>query len=51
LERDYRSSLEFLKLRPYQQEDVKFLEQKKSIGIFNEMRTGKTPVSLAVFSH
>lgn len=38
-----------LKLRPYQEEDVKFLSQQKKIGIFNEMRTGKTPTSLAIF--
>lgn len=38
-----------LQLRPYQQEDVKFLSQQKSIAIFNEMRTGKTPTALAIF--
>ena len=38
-------------LRAYQQEDVKFLSQQKSIGIFNEMRTGKTPTALAIFRH
>ncbi|CAI2199029.1 2319_t:CDS:2, partial [Funneliformis geosporum] len=38
-----------LQLRAYQQEDVKFLSPQKSIGIFNEMRTGKTPTALAIF--
>jgi SNF2 family DNA or RNA helicase len=36
-------------LRPYQQKDVNFLSQQKNIGIFNEMRTGKTPTALFVF--
>jgi len=36
-------------LRPYQKKDVDFLSQQKSIGIFNEMRTGKTPTALAIF--
>jgi len=36
-------------LRPYQKEDVEFLSQKKNVGIFNEMRTGKTPTALAIF--
>lgn len=36
-------------LRPYQQEDVNFLSQQKNIGIFNEMRTGKTPTALFIF--
>lgn len=33
-------------LRPYQKEDVLFLEQLNAAGIFNEMRTGKTPTAL-----
>ncbi|CAJ0747558.1 3376_t:CDS:2, partial [Entrophospora sp. SA101] len=37
------------KLRPYQEKDVNFLSQQKNIGIFNEMRTGKTPTALAIF--
>ncbi|RHZ36908.1 DEAD/DEAH box helicase [endosymbiont GvMRE of Glomus versiforme] len=36
-------------LRPYQEKDVSFLSQQKSVGIFNEMRTGKTPTALAIF--
>ncbi|CAH1762095.1 14210_t:CDS:2, partial [Entrophospora sp. SA101] len=39
------------KLRPYQEKDVNFLSQQKNIGIFNEMRTGKTPTALAIFQH
>ena len=33
-------------LRPYQKEDVLFLEKLDAVGIFNEMRTGKTPTAL-----
>lgn len=33
-------------LRPYQREDVLFLEKLNAVGIFNEMRTGKTPTAL-----
>jgi len=40
-----------LKLRPYQIEDVKFLSRLKSMAIFNEMRTGKTPTALATYYH
>src|SRR5581483_1116485 len=36
-------------LRSYQQEDVDFLSQLKSIAIFSEMRTGKTPTALMTF--
>ena len=36
-------------LRPYQQADVDFLAAKKAVGIFNEMRTGKTPTALTIF--
>lgn len=32
-----------LELRPYQREDVEFIKQHKTVGIFNEQRTGKTP--------
>ena len=30
-------------LRPYQREDVEFIKQRKTVGVFNEQRTGKTP--------
>ena len=33
-------------LRPYQKEDVLFLEKLNAAGIFNQMRTGKTPTAL-----
>ena len=33
-------------LRPYQIEDIKFLNQRKRVGCFNEQRTGKTPTAL-----
>src|SRR5256885_48797 len=36
-------------LRNYQQEDVKFLSRLKSVAIFSEMRTGKTPIALMAF--
>lgn len=36
-------------LRPYQIEDVLFLAARKSVGCFNEQRTGKTPSSLKAF--
>jgi len=36
-------------LRNYQTEDVKFLSKLKSIAIFSEMRTGKTPTALMTF--
>jgi hypothetical protein len=36
-------------LRDYQQEDVQFLSQLKSVAIFSEMRTGKTPTALITF--
>jgi SNF2 family DNA or RNA helicase len=36
-------------LRKYQLEDVKFLSQLKSVAIFSEMRTGKTPTALMTF--
>jgi len=38
------------RLRNYQLADVNFLSKLKSIGIFSEMRTGKTPIALMVFS-
>lgn len=38
------------RLRNYQLVDVNFLSKLTSAGIFSEMRTGKTPVSLIVFS-
>ena len=38
-----------LQLRNYQQEDVQFLSQLKSVAIFSEMRTGKTPTALITF--
>lgn len=34
-------------LRPYQVEDVAFLSQRQTAGIFNEQRTGKTPTAIA----
>jgi len=37
-------------LRPYQQEDVAFLEKLDSAGCFNEQRTGKTPTALILAS-
>lgn len=37
-------------LRPYQKSDVEFLSKLKSVAIFNEMRTGKTPTSLVLTS-
>jgi SNF2 family DNA or RNA helicase len=37
-------------LRHYQKSDVEFLSKLKSVAIFNEMRTGKTPISLALTS-
>ncbi|CAG8670903.1 9966_t:CDS:2 [Ambispora leptoticha] len=36
-------------LRDYQLADVKFLSQLKSVAIFSEMRTGKTPTALMTF--
>lgn len=33
-------------LRPYQMEDASFLLQGKAFGVFNEMRTGKTPTMI-----
>jgi superfamily II DNA or RNA helicase len=33
-------------LRPYQQEDLKFLLTLNSAGIFSEQRTGKTPLAI-----
>jgi len=36
-------------LRDYQLEDVKFLSRLKSVAIFSEMRTGKTPIALMTF--
>ena len=39
-------NLENLKLRPYQEEDVKFLAQHNCSGCFNEQRTGKTPTAI-----
>ncbi len=33
-------------LRPYQLEDVAFLSNKQTAGIFNEQRTGKTPTAI-----
>ncbi|CFW93469.1 Putative SWF/SNF family helicase [endosymbiont DhMRE of Dentiscutata heterogama] len=36
-------------LRDYQLADVKFLSRLKSVAIFSEMRTGKTPIALKVF--
>ena len=38
------------KLRDYQLEDVNFLSKLKSVAIFSEMRTGKTPIALITFS-
>ena len=38
------------RLRNYQLADVNFLSKLKSIGIFSEMRTGKTPTALIIFS-
>lgn len=37
---------ESLSLRPYQEEDVKFLIKHPCTGCFNEQRTGKTPTAL-----
>ncbi|KLL04641.1 MAG: helicase SNF [Mycoplasmataceae bacterium RV_VA103A] len=39
----------FPSLRDYQLADVKFLSRLKSVAIFSEMRTGKTPISLMTF--
>jgi hypothetical protein len=39
----------FPSLRDYQLADVKFLSQLKSVAIFSEMRTGKTPIALMTF--
>lgn len=36
-------------LRPYQQVDLGFLLPLKKIGIFSEMRTGKSPLALRLF--
>ena len=36
-------------LRDYQLADVKFLSRLKSVAIFSEMRTGKTPIALMTF--
>lgn len=38
--------METLKLRPYQEEDVQFLQNLDCAGCFNEQRTGKTPTAL-----
>jgi len=38
-----------LRLRQYQKEDIKFLSRLKSVAIFSEMRTGKTPIALTLF--
>ena len=46
-----KTSTPSFSLRPYQEEDVKFLSRQKSIGIFNEMRTGKTTTALTVFQN
>lgn len=35
-----------LSLRPYQEEDIKFLSQRNRSACFNEQRTGKTPTAL-----
>ncbi len=34
------------RLRPYQRVDVEFIKSKKSVAVFNEQRTGKTPTIL-----
>ena len=34
------------KLRPYQRVDVEFTKQRERVGVFNEQRTGKTPMVL-----
>lgn len=39
-----------LELRPYQEEDVKFIMERKICGIFNEQRTGKTPTVLTALN-
>lgn len=39
------------RLRKYQQEDVEFLNRLKSVAIFSEMRTGKTPIALKTFQN
>ena len=39
------------KLRDYQQEDVQFILDKKHVGLFNEMRTGKTATALNAAKH
>ncbi|CAG8447797.1 11335_t:CDS:2 [Racocetra fulgida] len=41
--------IKFPSLRDYQLADVKFLSRLKSVAIFSEMRTGKTPISLMTF--
>jgi SNF2 family DNA or RNA helicase len=36
-------------LRPYQRVDVAYLKNIRHVGIFSEMRTGKTPISIQLF--
>lgn len=38
-------------LRPYQQEDVRFLSMLGAAACFNEQRTGKTPVAIRTLQH
>jgi len=45
------SKVNLPQLRNYQQEDVKFLNQLKSVAIFSEMRTGKTPIASKTFQN
>lgn len=39
-----------MKLRPYQEEDVKFLINHKQCGVFSEQRTGKTPTVITALT-
>jgi len=45
----FDSKNEKKKLRDYQKEDVEKLSKLKSVAIFSEMRTGKTPIALSIF--
>lgn len=46
LKNSYPDSHQDSRLRPYQQADVRFLQHIPHCGIFNQMRTGKTPTTL-----
>ncbi len=40
-----------IKLMKHQQEDFEYLKDKKSIGILNSPRTGKTFTAIAIFDY